>query len=152
MKNIALFPGTFSKFHIGHLNILKKSQRIFDNVVICIGVNQDKTVVKPDLTEKNKYAEYLRNKTGCDVNVYTCFMHELVEQYERAGYNVVVIRGIRNSKDLEYEVNQMKYVNNFKKIDTVYITCDVEYEHISSSSIRKIEELGGVEMTKPLLV
>ena len=155
MKTIALFPGSFSKFHIGHLNILRKSQKIFNNVVICIGINQDKTtpgLAHPELEEKYKYCDYLATKTGCNVDVYSCFMHELVEKYEKLGYNVVVIRGLRNSKDLEYEMNQMKFVNNFKKIDVVYITCDVEYEHISSSAIRKIEELGGSEMSKTLLV
>ena len=155
MKTIALYPGSFNKFHVGHLNIFKKAESIFgiNNVVIAIGVNQDKDS-SVDITEKNKYAEYLSNRIGGTVLVYSCFMHELIEKYEKEGFNVVIIRGLRNTEDLEYEINQMKFVNNLKndKVNVVYITCDAEFEHISSSSIRKIEKLGGVEMTRNLIV
>ena len=152
MKTIALYPGSFNKFHIGHLNIFKKAESIFENVVIAIGVNQDKDSV--DIFEKNRYAEYLSNCIGGTVLVYTGFMHELIEKYEKEGFNVVIIRGLRNTTDLECEINQMKFVNSLKKdnVNVVYITCDVEFEHISSSAIRKIEQAGGVEMTNNLIV
>jgi len=158
MKTIVLYPGSFNEFHIGHLNILRKSEKIFGkgNVVVCIGINPDKNENLSDSNytlKKELYAKTLSKKIGCDVIVYSDFLHQLIERYETLGMNVVVVRGLRNGHDLDYEVNQLRFVSDFKKdISVVYITCDREFEHVSSSAIRKIAEFGGVEMTKKYLI
>jgi pantetheine-phosphate adenylyltransferase len=164
MKTIAIYPGSFNPLHVGHLNIIKKSERIFGkgNVIVAIGIN-------PDKVDKSRSDEYLRSKEaearvisekiGVEVVVYSKFLHQLVESYELLAKSkgeeltVVVIRGLRNGTDLDYEVNQLRFVSDFKKdMNVVYITCDKEFEHISSSAIRKIEEFGGYEMSKQYLV
>lgn len=139
MKTIALYPGSFNPFHIGHLNILYKAERIFgkDNVVVAMGVNPEKT------TTEGIETKCIELSSTLDRNVihYSKFLHELVEDYEKQGYNVVIIRGLRNGADLDYEVNQMRFVDDFKKdMNVVYVTCDKEYEHISSSAIRNLEK------------
>ena len=139
MKTLAIYPGSFNPFHKGHLNIVEKSENIFGkrNVLIAIGVNPDKSTPNDSL---NRALEIV-NKTGRNVEVYTTFLHELVEKKESEGYHVVVVRGLRNGADLDYEVNQMRFINDFKKdINVVYITCDKEYEHISSSAIRNLQK------------
>lgn len=153
MKTISLFCGSFCPAHIGHLNILEKSERIFGrgNVVMCIGTNPEK--ISLDLHKKEEYAKILSEKIGREVIVYTKFLHELVDDYEKMGYNVVIIRGLRNGHDLDYEVNQLRFVNDFKKdINVVYLTCDKEFEHISSSAIKKIEQFGGHDSVKKYLI
>ena len=139
MKTIALYPGSFNPFHIGHLNILYKAERIFGkgNVVVAMGVNPEKT------TTEGIETKCIELSSTLDRNVihYSKFLHELVEDYEKQGYNVVIIRGLRNGADLDYEVNQMRFVDDFKKdMNVVYVTCDKEYEHISSSAIRNLEK------------
>jgi pantetheine-phosphate adenylyltransferase len=152
MKTIALFCGTFSPTHIGHLNILEKAERIFGkgNVILAIGLNPDKMANRSlFLKEREEDAKILSNKIGREVIVYNKFLHQVVEEYEKEGYDVVIIRGLRNGDDLDYEVNQMRFINDFKKnINVVYITCDKEFEHISSSAIRKIDAFGGEELSK----
>ena len=142
MKTIAIYAGSFNPFHIGHLNILYKAERIFgkDNVVVAIGVNPNKDKRSKD--EVRKSCEELEDKiTRPVIYYYGEFLHEVIEKYENDGYNVVLIRGLRNGADLDYEVNQMRYVDDFKKnVNTIYITCDKEYEHISSSAIRSLEQ------------
>lgn len=149
MRTIALYPGSFNPMHIGHLNIIEKAERIFGkgNIIVAIGVNPDKNYLE---RQDPKEIEKVINRP---VITYTKFLHELVEDYEKEGLKVVIIRGLRNGTDLDYEVNQFRFINDFKKdINVVYITCDKEYEHISSSAIRKIEQFGGTEMIKKYLV
>lgn len=139
MKTLAIYPGSFNPFHKGHLNIVEKSENIFGkgNVLIAIGVNPDKSTPNDSLDRALEIA----NKTGRNVEVYTTFLHELVEKKESEGYHVVVVRGLRNGADLDYEVNQMRFINDFKKdVNVVYITCDKQYEHISSSAIRNLQK------------
>ena len=151
MKTIAIYPGSFNPMHIGHLNILEKSERIFGrgNVIIAIGVNPD----KQNQLKSDDEVYLLGQRINREVITYSKFLHELIQDYENEGYNVVIIRGLRNGIDLDYEVNQYRFVEDFKKdVNVIYITCDKQYEHISSSSIRKIEQFGGYEMTKQYLV
>lgn len=160
MKTIALYCGTFTPFHIGHLNIVEKSERIFGkgNVIVAMGINPDKvkddnSYIKLMAIRASKLSKEISDKHIREVITYSNFQFQLVEEYEKLGYNVVLIRGLRNGVDLDYEVNQMRFTNDFKKdINVVYITCDKEFEHISSSAIRKIKEFGGEEMIKRYLI
>lgn len=138
MKKLAIYCGSFSPFHIGHLNIVEKAERVFGtgNVLIAIGINPTKVNAGNQLEQ----AIILSNKIGRTVEVYTTFLHEFIEKKEAEGYSVVLIRGLRNGDDLAYEDNQLKFIFDFKKdIDVVFFRCDEEYSHISSSAIRSLQ-------------
>ena len=138
MKTLAIYAGSFNPFHIGHLNIVEKAERVFGdgNVLIAIGVNPEKSKSSDLLTR----ASEINSKTGRPVEVYTTFLHELVEKKEAEGYKVILVRGLRNGDDLVYEDNQLKFINDFKKdIDVVFFRCDEQFAHISSSAIRNLQ-------------
>ena len=140
MKTLAIYPGSFNPFHVGHLNIVEKAERVFGkgNVVIAIGVNPAEIDSGEDFNEK---VLNLSNKIGRPVLFYKTFLHELIEEKESEGYNVVLVRGLRNGNDLEYEDNQLKFINDFKKemTNVVFFRCDEKYSHVSSSAIRSLE-------------
>ena len=141
-KTLAVYCGSFNPFHIGHLNIVDKMEKIFGygNIMLAIGVNPAKMSNPTDQSELLERATKLSENMDVPVEVYTTFLHELIEKKESEGYNVILVRGLRNGDDLDYEDNQLKFIKDFKKdINVVFIRCDEEFEHISSSAIRQLE-------------
>lgn len=145
MKTLAIYAGSFNPFHIGHLNVVEKAERIFGegNVLIAIGVNPEKVNnYGSGRWDRNPLlrAREISDKIKRTVEVYGTFLHELIEKKESEGYKVVLVRGLRNGDDLAYEDNQLKFINDFKKdIDVVFFRCDEEFQHISSSAIRNLQ-------------
>ncbi len=126
---IALFAGSFNPFHKGHHNILLKAEKIFDKVIIAFGKNPEKNSRTWEVPNsiKNRQIE------GYD-GLLTDFIGTLK-------HDVVVIRGLRNSTDFQYEQNQYRYIQELMPdIKIVNIFCDKEFEHISSSGIRTLEK------------
>ena len=140
-KKLGIFAGSFSPFTIAHKNILDKAERILGkgNVLIAIGCNPAKTSIV-DNTER---ANQLSVKIGCEVLSYTTFLHELILQKEQEGFDVVLVRGLRNGEDLAYEENQLKFIYEFLPKDyylnTIFLMSDEQYKHISSSAVRQLE-------------
>jgi pantetheine-phosphate adenylyltransferase len=136
MKRIGLYAGSFNPFHQGHFNILHKAEKIFDEVILGVGQNPEK--------EKNEFLvtdELTARKTR--IIFYEGLLTEVVDKLEKEGFDVTVVRGLRNSTDMQYELNQYRYLQDLKPdIKVVSIFCDKEYEHISSSGIRMLQKYG----------
>lgn len=127
--HIAVFAGSFNPFHKGHYNVLQKAERLFDKVIIAFGRNPD----KKDRTWPVPNVISFHQQEGYD-GLLTDFIDSL-------GYEVTVIRGLRNSTDFNYEQNQYRYIQELKPdIKIVNVFCDKEFEHISSSGIRTLEK------------
>jgi pantetheine-phosphate adenylyltransferase len=126
---IGVFCGSFNPFHKGHFNVLKKAERIFDKVIIAFGKNPDKNQRTWDIPMA------IRNR---QLGEYSGLMTDYIASLD---YDVVVIRGLRNSTDFDYEQNQYRYIQELMpQIKIVSIFCDKEFEHISSSGIRTLEK------------
>ena len=127
--SIGVFAGSFNPFHKGHFNVLLKAEKLFDKVIIAFGKNPDKTVRTwpiPKTIANRQQTEY------SDL---------LTDHVESFGYDVTVVRGLRNSTDFNYEQNQYRYIQELKPdIKIINIFCDKEFEHISSSGIRTLEK------------
>lgn len=133
---IGVYPGSFNPFHRGHYNILKKAEKIFDKVILAKGINPEK--------EASHYQ--IPNIVLVQFNLisYDGLLTDCIKKVKSdIGDNVTVIRGLRNSVDLQYEMNQYRYLQDLMPdIQMVSIFCDKEYEHISSSGIRLLSKYG----------
>ncbi len=140
MKHVALFPGSFDPFTAGHLNILRRALTMFDEVVVAVGINQD----KPGFFSMEKRLDIIRQATrgmsGVSVIQYDSLTIDACR--ERDIHHIV--RGVRNMIDFETERSIADANRRLApEIETIIIPTAQEFAHISSSAVRDILRHGG---------
>jgi pantetheine-phosphate adenylyltransferase len=140
MKRTALFPGSFDPFTAGHLNILRRALTMFDEVVVAVGINQDKR----GFFEMPKRLQIINQATagipGVSVIQYDSLTIDLCR---KLGIKHVV-RGVRNMIDFETERSIADANRRLApEIETIIIPTAQEFAHISSSAVRDILKHGG---------
>lgn len=140
MKRAALFPGSFDPFTAGHLNILKRSLEMFDEVVVAVGVNGDKTGFYDNTTRMEIIAQTCKDLQGVRIIEYSGLTIDICKEL---GIKHIV-RGVRNMIDFETERSIADANRRLApEIDTVIIPTAQEFAHISSSAVRDILRHGG---------
>jgi len=140
MPQIALFPGTFDPYTNGHHDIVLKGLKMFDEVVIAIGVNALKKTMFP----LEKRLEWVRNTFRGNDRVRVESYEGLTIKYcEEVGAKFI-IRGLRTIADFEYE-KQIALVNSDQNEDvlSVFVLCEQQYTAVSSTVIRDLISHGG---------
>lgn len=130
---LAIFPGSFNPWHKGHEDVLIKALKVFDKIVIAQLQNPEK--------EKSKYLfpNYLLDKYGTKISFsYTKNLKDLVDSINPC----VIIKGIRNAQDLEYETCQQYWNEDMGiEIPFFYVITDRSLRHVSSSAMRALEKI-----------
>ena len=140
MKTKALFPGSFDPFTAGHLNILKRALTMFDEVVVAVGINQD----KKGFFDMEKKLDIIRQATASLEGVSVISYDSLtVDTCRELGIRHIV-RGVRNMLDFEAERSIADANRRLApEVETIIIPTAQEFAHISSSAVRDILRHGG---------
>ena len=134
MKEKAIFPGSFDPITVGHIEIIEKSLKIFDEIIIAIGSNPDKKSMFSKNQRLNFVVKYFHKKEKVKVITYDELTYKLCKKLDVK----YIVRGVRNILDFEYEKNLAEFNRNMGEIETIIITSSNKYSHISSSLVREL--------------
>lgn len=138
--NAAIYPGTFDPLTFGHLDVMERAARIFDRVVVSVGMN----AAKQPLFSVEERMELVRQVTGHIPNLEVdCFAGLLMEYCREKGIHAV-IRGLRAFSDFEYEF-QMALTNRklAPEVETIFLMPKETHSYLSSSMVRGIAAMRG---------
>lgn len=137
---IGIYPGSFDPFHVGHNNIYEKSLKLFDKVCVARLVNPD----------KNKPIDLITNNYSITkISWLIISNNNLLQEIYNISYgkkipisDIFVIRGFRNLDDIKYQQEQDYWLKTLNKdFQSIYIECDEQYKHISSTALKQLQGL-----------
>ena len=137
---IAVFPGSFDPITIGHVSLIKRAARLFDKVIIAIGVNTSKNKLFPLDMRISWINEVFKNNKKIEVQEFDGLT---VDFCKKVGARFI-IRGLRNASDFDYEktIAQLNSELN-KDIETILFISKPKHSHISSTIVREIIRVKG---------
>ncbi len=139
--NGALYPGSFDPMTLGHLDIIKRASLMFDELIVAVLDNSQKS----PLFSVDERVKILTEATKDMKNVRVDSFRGLTVDYCMKNNLHIMIRGLRAVTDFEYEL-QIAQTNrkiSDNRVDTVFLTTDLQYSYLSSSTVKEIALYGG---------
>ena len=137
-QRIAIFPGSFDPFTIGHHSIVERALPLFDKIVVAVGMNSKKHSLLPEIDRLDAIRRLYADEPRVEVIAYSGLTVEAAEQCG-ARY---ILRGVRTVKDFEYEKTLADINRKIAGLETVLLYTLPEYGSISSSIVRELISLG----------
>ncbi|MCK9420315.1 MAG: pantetheine-phosphate adenylyltransferase [Nitrospirae bacterium] len=140
MKRIAVYPGTFDPVTNGHIDLVERSLRIFDKVIVAVAENPKKTPLFSLEERIAMFKKALGKRNNVQIEGFDGLLVDYVEKKSAVG----IIRGLRAVSDFEYEL-QMALMNRRldNTIETVYLMPSEEYSFITSTIVKEAASYGG---------
>lgn len=137
---VAVYPGSFDPVTLGHIDIIQRTAKMFDKVVIGVLRNRSKS---PLFTAEER-VELLKQVTADIPNVEVQSFQGLLIDFVRQNHANVIVRGLRAITDFEYEL-QMAQTNRImaEDIDTLFLTTNLKYAYLSSTTVKEVAFYGG---------
>ena len=135
-----IYPGTFDPIHMGHIDIIERASRIFDEVIIAIAVNIDKN----PLFSVEERIELAIDATSHIDNIKAHSTDGLIANFAKEHNACGLIRGLRHVSDFEFEF-QMATMNNHLNplVSTLLMVTSDKYVHLNSSMVKNVSKLNG---------
>jgi len=139
MKRI-VYPGTFDPIHNGHLDIAKKAAELFDELILVVAVNQEKSPLFSD----GERVDLIKKSLSKVKNIRVDTFDGLIVDFVRSTDSVAIIRGLRHVSDFEFEFQMaMMNFNLDPNIKSMFMMPDEKYIHLNSTVIKDVARLGG---------
>ena len=137
----AIYPGSFDPLTFGHMDIIRRSADIFDELIVSVLNNKEKT----PLFSVEERVKILKEATRDLPNVKVESFSGLLIEYAKSKNIHVAIRGLRAITDFEYElqISQTNRKLSNGELDTIFLTTSLEYAYLSSSSVKEIASFNG---------
>ena len=145
MQRTAIYPGTFDPITYGHIDIIRKSFKIIDKLIVATTDTSDKDYLfsveeRMNILKKSLFGDLKFNKNKIKIVSFDDLTVKLCRKYKAS----LIVRGLRAVSDFEYEfqlAGMNKKLN--EKIETIFMMSDVENQIISSKFVKEIAKLGG---------
>ena len=145
MSKIAIYPGTFDPITYGHIDVIKKALKLFDNIVVGVSDESNKDYLfssdeRIEIVNKALFKDLKLNKKKIKVVSFGSLTTDLCKKYK----SNIILRGLRAVSDFEYEF-QLAGMNRKlnQNIETIFLMSDVENQIISSRFVKEIVKLKG---------
>ena len=145
MPKVAIYPGTFDPITFGHIDVIKKSLKLFDKLVVGVSDSENKNYLfnpfeRIEIVKKALFSDLKLDKKKIVVVSFSSLTTDLCKKYK----SNIILRGLRAVSDFEYEfqlAGMNRKLNN--KIETIFLMSDVENQIISSKFVKEIVKLTG---------
>ena len=145
MAKVAICPGTFDPITFGHIDVIKKSLKIFDKIIVGVSDSENKNylfdpIERIGIVQKALFFDLKLDKKKITVVSFSSLTTDLCKKYK----SNIILRGLRAVSDFEYEfqlAGMNRKLNN--KIETIFLMSDVESQIISSKFVKEIVKLKG---------
>ena len=136
----AVYPGSFDPLTLGHLDIIERSARIVDELVVGVLNNS----AKNSLFSLDERVSMIKEMTDSMPNVTVTSFNGLLVDYMREIDATIIVRGLRAVTDFEYELQiaQTNHVEN-PEVETIFLTTSLQYSYLSSTIVKEFASYGG---------
>ena len=135
----AVCPGSFDPVTNGHLDIIERAAKLFDEVVVAVGVNKSKNrLFSPD-----ERLEMLTRACAQWENVRIVSFTGLLTEFCREGEIDAIVKGLRGVSDFDYELQMAQMNSSLAPVETVFVPTSPEWSFLASSLIKEVATLGG---------
>ena len=139
---LAVYPGSFDPITLGHLDVMERASRLFDRLIVGVGVN----IEKRPLFDAEERQELIRLSTGHLPNLEIRTFHGLAVEFVRECGVGVMVRGVRPITDIPAELTMMMANRRLAPdVETLFMIADGDLAHVSSSLIKQIASLASEE-------
>ncbi|MEJ2580504.1 MAG: pantetheine-phosphate adenylyltransferase [Acidobacteriota bacterium] len=137
---LAVFPGSFDPFHVGHVSIVERAMQIFPRIIVGVLQNTGKESLFGSEERADMIREYYQDTPAVEVHSFSGLLVNFMQEMDAT----IIVRGMRAVSDFEYEF-QMALMNRrlWPPVETVFLTPKEEVLYLSSRLVREVVALGG---------
>ncbi|MEX5632281.1 pantetheine-phosphate adenylyltransferase [Parafrankia sp. FMc2] len=139
----AVCPGSFDPITNGHLDIIVRASRLFDEVVVAVGINKTKATLFTIDERMDFIRQAVRSHPDSPTNVVVDTSHGLLVDFCRVRGVQSIVKGLRAVSDFDYELQMAQMNNSLAGVETLFMSTNPQYAFLSSSLVKEVARYGG---------